>query len=307
MVAPVRVQAARWLVREHRPPLSRRSAAGAMGVDRRRLRERMASAENELLVVRLRELACERRRWGYRRLCVLLRREGWKINKKRVHRLCKLAALQVGKRARKRPARAERKPLPKAHGANACWALDFVSDALSSGRRFRVLNVADECTREGLAIEVDTSLGGGRVVRVLERLVQTRGKPRALKMDNGPEFTSQALDQWAHASGVALHFIAPGKPQQNGRLESFNGKLRDECLNEHWFRDLDEARRELELWRIDFNQRRPHSALGNLTPLEYASMLSVTPPIVTGLPNSEPGVAQPAHDAITNGALNPEA
>ena len=311
MVTPAaRRTAAQWLVREHKPPLSGRRAAGVVGLSRGALRVRKATVENDRLLARMRELAAERRRWGYRRLCILLRREGCQVNKKRVHRLSKLAGLQVGKRPRKRPARAERQPLPHPVAANESWALDFVSDALMGGRKFRALNIADECTREGLrgdlSLSRQASLGGVRVVRVLERLVAEHGKPQALRMDNGPEFTSKALDQWAHANGVRLHFIDPGKPQQNGRLESFNGKLRDECLNENWFRDLDEARSILEAWRIDFNTLRPHSSLGNLTPAEYAMLLRLKP-AVTGLHNSADGVAQPAHSATPDIITNPEA
>jgi putative transposase len=307
MVTPAaRRTAAQWLVREHEPPLSGRRAAGVVGLSRGALRVRKATVENDRLLARMRELAAERRRWGYRRLCILLRREGCKVNKKRMHRLSKLAGLQVGKRPRKRPACAVRQPMPLPAAANQCRALDFVSDALMDGRKFRALNIADECTREGLAIEADTSLGGARVVRVLTRLAAERGKPQALRMDNGPEFTSKALDQWAHENGIRLHFIDPGKPQQNGRLESFNGKLRDECLNENWFRDLDEARCILDAWRIDFNTLRPHSALGNLTPSEYAMMLRLMP-AVTGLHNSADGVAQPAHGAAPDIIPNPEA
>ncbi len=273
MVAPVRIRAARWLASEHAPPLSRRRAAGAMLVSRRSLRERPVDFEEQALLTRLRELAAERRRWGYRRLWILPRREGWKINQKRVHRLCKLAGLRVGKRPKKRPARAQRRPPPKATAANACWAMDFVSDALRDGRKFRTLNVEDECTREGLEIEVDTSIGGARVVRVLERIAAVRGCPRALRMDNGPEFTSKALDQWAHEKGVTLHFTDPGKPMRNGRL-------RDECLNENWFAGLEEARRITAYWLHDYNTRRLRSALGNPTPEEYANMRAATPAIV---------------------------
>jgi putative transposase len=298
MVTPdARRAAAHWLLASHAPPVSQRLAAGVVGLSRNALREPAGTAQNSRLQARLRELAQLRRRWGYRRLWVLLRREGETVNRKRVHRLCKVAGLQVGKRKHRRVARGERRPLPPALAANASWALDFVSDALMGPRRFRILNVEDECTREGLASEADTSLGGARVVRVLERIVAERGKPLALRMDNGPEFISLAVDRWADANGVALHFITPGKPQENGRMESYNGRMRDECLNENCFRDLDEARRILEDWRIDYNTRRPHSSLGNLTPEEYATLIKLHP-VVSGLHNSADGVAQPAHDPI---------
>ncbi len=300
MVTPdSRRKAAQWLFSSHAPPISQRRAAGVVGLSRNTLREPVGTAESLRLQARLRELAALRRRWGYRRLWVLLRREGEQVNRKRVHRLCKIAGLQVGKRKRKRVARGERRPLQPALAANDSWALDFVSDALMGPRKFRILNIEDECTREGLASEVDTSLGGERVVRVLERIVAERGKPLALRMDNGPEFISLAVDRWAHANGVALHFITPGKPQENGRMESYNGRMRDECLNENYFRDLGEVRRILENWRIDYNTVRPHSSLGNLTPEEYAILIKIHP-VVTGLHNSADGVAQPAHDPIVN-------
>ena len=221
------------------------------------------------------------------------------MNLKRVYRVYRLARLQVGKRVKHKEAARPRLPLPVPELANQRWSMDFVSDALASGRRFRVLNVVDDCTREALACEADSSLGGARVARVLERLVEARGKPAALLMDNGPEFTSRALDQWAYERGVELHFITPGRPQENAFVESFKGKFRDECLNEHWFADLNEAPREIEAWRVDYNTRRPHSALGNLTPEEYATLKTI-PPVVTGLHNSADGVAQPAHDPITD-------
>lgn len=300
MVTPdSRRKAAQWLLSSHTPPISQRRAAGVVGLSRNTLREPAGTAENLRLQARLRELAVQRRRWGYRRLWVLLRREDEQVNRKRVHRLCKIAGLQVGKRKHKRAVRGERRPLPPALAANDSWALDFVSDALMGQRKFRILNIEDECTREGLASEADTSLGGERVVRVLERIVAERGKPLALRMDNGPEFISLAVDRWAHANGVALHFITPGKPQENGRMESYNGRMRDECLNENYFRDLGEVRRILENWRIDYNTVRPHSSLGNLTPEEYATLIKIHP-VVTGLHNSADGVAQPAHDSIVN-------
>jgi putative transposase len=166
--------------------------------------------------------------------------------------------------------REARLPLEAPRAPNQQWCLDFVQDALAWGRKIRTLPVVDVFTREPLAIEVDTSLPGTRVVEVLERLVQARGAcPKEIILDNGPELTSRALDQWAYENGVRLHFIDPGKPQQNGYAESFNSRFRDECLNEHWFLSLADARRIIEDWRLDFIQNRPHSSLGNLTPEEY--------------------------------------
>jgi putative transposase len=220
---------------------------------------------------RLRELAAERRRYGYRRLRVLLRREGRVVNHKRVYRLYREEGLSVRRRKRKRIGAMERQPLTLPTSCNQRWSMDFVSDGLGDGRKFRSLNIVDDYSRECVAAEVDTSIPGGRVVRVLEGLRERRGLPQVLVTDNGPEFAGQALDVWAYQHGVKLHFIEPGKPMQNAFVESFNGKLRDECLNEHWFGTLGEARQAIEAWRRDYNEVRPHSALGNRTPQEFSA------------------------------------
>ena len=250
--------------------LAERRACGLASVSRSTARYLATRSGDQELREKLREKAGERRRFGYRRLHVLLRREGWTVNHKRVYRLYREEGLSVRKRKRKRAARADRAPLGAPAGPDQLWCLDFVSDALSWGRKIRMLTIEDAFHRESLAIEVDTSLPGVRVARVLDRLTEERGAiPDVIVLDNGPELTSKALDQWAYERGVRLHFIDPGKPQQNGFIESFNGKFRDECLNEHWFLSLADARRTIEDWRIDYNQNRPHSSLGNLTPEEY--------------------------------------
>jgi putative transposase len=177
--------------------------------------------------------------------------------------------------ARKRIAAGRRVPLPLPSRANERWSLDFVSDQLADGRVFRTLNIVDDFTRECRAIEVDTSLSGVRLVRVLDVLCAEHGRPHALLMDNGPELTSKALDAWAYGNGVELRFIQPGKPAQNAYVESFNGKFRDECLNEHWFLTLDEAREVIEEWRQDYNQFRPHSSLDDLTPEQFRDRSAV--------------------------------
>ncbi|MGH9651619.1 MAG: IS3 family transposase, partial [Terriglobales bacterium] len=202
---------------------------------------------------RLRELAGERRRFGYRRLTVLLRREGRRVNHKRVYRLYSAEGLAVRCRKRQRRKAEVRTPLVLPTQANQVWTMDFTHDALSSGRKFRTLNLMDGYTREAPRIEVDTSLPGPRVVRMLDEVKQTRGVPEAMQVDNGPEFISRAVDQWAFANGVRLHCIDPGKPTQNGFIESFNGKFRDECLHQHWFLDLADARRIIAAWRVDYN------------------------------------------------------
>lgn len=255
--------------------LSERRACGLMVSHRSLCRYRRRPAlDNETLVARLRELAERWRRYGYRRLHDRLVREGWRVNHKRVCRLYRLEGLQVRRRKRKRCTGSLRQPLPAPKAANQTWSLDFMSDTLASGRKLRTLNIVDDHTRECLAIEVDTSLPGMRVVRVLERIVGERGRPRQIRTDNGPEFAGRTLDQWCFAHGVEQHFIQPGKPMQNGYIESFNGKFRDECLNESWFVSLADARRTIEKWREYYNQERPHSALGYRTPIEFANAIA---------------------------------
>ena len=265
---PAARHAAVGLLRE-RYGVSERRACRVVGIGRSSMRYRpTARPDEKRLRGRLRELAAERWRFGYRRLHVLLGREGVAVNHKRVERLYRDEGLAMRRRARKRVAVAVRAPLLLPTAPNEQWSLDFVSDALSWGRRIRLLAVVDTVTREALAIEVDTSLPGERVVRVLERLAVERGVPRAIVLDNGPELTGRALDQWAYSRGVQLRFIAPGRPIQNAFAESFVGRLRDECLNEHWFTGLADARRTVEAWRQDDNAVRPHSGLGYRTPAE---------------------------------------
>ena len=200
----------------------------------------------------------------------MLRREGWQVNRKLTYRLYREAGLAVRRRKRKRIGPYERRPLPKPSVANLSWSMDFVSDGLADGRRLRCLTIVDDCTRECVAIEVDTSITGVRVRAVLQRLAETRGLPASITVDHGPEFEGQVLDAWAYSSSVRLSFIRPGKPNENAYIESINGKFRDECLNEHWFVTMAHARRIIESWRAEYNTERPHSSLGDLTPEEYA-------------------------------------
>ena len=231
---------------------------------------RRSRTDEPVVRERLRALAAERPRWGYRRLHLLLKRELGSINHKRVKRLYRLEGLAIRQRKRKRVARTPRGVVAASWRPGEAWAMDFMHDVLADGRRFRTLNVLDLATRECLAIEVDTSLPGQRVVRLLEQLVLWHGAPKQITMDNGPEFTGQALDVWAYQRQVRLDFIEPGKPTQNGHLESFNGKFRDECLNIHWFHSLADARRIIEDWRQSYNTERPHSALCGRTPTQQA-------------------------------------
>ena len=258
---------------QERFAVSQRRACGLAGIQPSTIRYRPRARDDAPLRLRLAELARERSRFGYRRLHVLLRREGFAVNHKKVLRLYQLASLNLRRQKRKRmPSLARGVPaLPTR--PNECWALDFVSDTLAWGRRIRCLTVVDCFTRESPAIEVDTSLPGERVVRVLEHLAVQRGFPETVLMDNGPELTSRVLDQWAYAHGVQLRFIDPGKPIQNAFIESFNGRFRDECLNQHWFVNLAQARHIVDAWRLDYNRARPHSSLGYLTPDEFAAQI----------------------------------
>src|SRR5580704_5163150 len=224
---------------------------------------------DEGLRLRLVELAREKPRFGYRRLHVLLRRSGEDVNHKRVHRVYREAGLSIRRKKRKHCVRTGQ-PLRACTAANQEWALDFVHDAVESGRAIRVLSVVDAYTRECLALEVDTSFASRRVTRVLERIVAERGVPQAIRCDNGPELTSRHFLAWCIDRKIELIHIQPGRPMQNGRVESFNGRMREECLNVSWFGNLFEARERIAVWRREYNEERPHSSLGYRTPEEFA-------------------------------------
>jgi len=230
---------------------------------------RRKSANDKAVRLRLKELAEQRRRFGCHRLHVILKREGLVINHKRTERIYREEGLSLRLKKRKKKIAMVRVKLPEPERVNQRWSMDFVSDCLCTGRRYRALTILDDFSRECLAIEVDTSVGGARVANVLERLAELRGLPEVITLDNGPEFTGKTLDEWAYRRGVKLNFIRPGKPVENAYIESFNGKLRDECLNENWFITLKDAREAAEAWRIDYNEFRPHSSLGDLSPLQY--------------------------------------
>ena len=243
------------------------------GLSRSTMRYRGGSRRDDsALRARLKELAAERRRYGSPRLTVLLRREGFVDNHKRIERIYGEEGLQVRRRKRKRTARGRQVQLVETPARqNERWSMDFVSDMIVGGAQLRCLNIVDDFTRECPHIETDRSLSGERVCRVLDYLAWTRGLPEEIVVDNGPEFTGLALDRWAHENGVVLRFIEPGKPVQNCYIESFNGKFRDECLNENWFVNLADAKRKIEAFRIDYHTVRPHSSLGDLTPAEFAA------------------------------------
>ncbi len=231
------------------------------------------------LRLRMKELAAARPRFGYRRLHVLLCREGWKVNHKRILRLYRAEGLTLRIPRKKRKfASCIRVPLEPPLAADERWTLDFVADARSDGRGFRVLTVIDIFSRECLALEAATTFPSALVTLVLDRLIAQRRAPRVLQIDNGTEFTCRHFDAWAYGRGIRLDFIRPGRPVENAFIESFNGRFRDECLNVHWWRDLDEARRDLEDWRRDYNQVRPHSSLADLVPAAYvAQLLGLSP------------------------------
>jgi putative transposase len=269
MVSPqVRREAVEALVRERGLRLTR--ACGLVGISRSLYSYRSRRPASAELVERISAIAADKRRYGYRRVHVLLRREGWAVNHKRTYRLYREAGLAVRRRKRKRIGPFERKPLAKPTEINVSWSMDFVADGLIDGRKLRCLAIVDDCSRECLVIEVDTSINGRRVAAVLDRLADLRGLPDSITVDHGPEFEGQVLDAWAYQNGVVLNFIRPGRPVENAYIESFNARFRDECLNEHWFLTMTHARGIIERWRIEYNTERPHSSLGNLTPEEYA-------------------------------------
>ncbi|TAZ67157.1 IS3-like element ISRle4 family transposase [Rhizobium ruizarguesonis] len=254
--------------------MSERRACKAIGFCRMTVRYETRRDDDHELRERMKALAHERRRFGYRRIHVLLRREGHLVNHKRLFRLYREEKLTVRKRGGRKRAIGTRAPMLVPMVANDRWSLDFVSDQFTDGRRLRILTVVDDCTRECLALVADTSLSGLRVARELDRIIEERAKPRMIVSDNGSEFTSNAILQWADRTKVDWHYIAPGKPIQNAFIESFNGRLRDEFLNETLFSSLAHARSALSNWRSDYNDQRPHSGLGWLTPAEFAQTLN---------------------------------
>lgn len=253
--------------------ISERRACRALSVDRTSVRYVHRREDDGDLRSRLREIALERRRFGYRRLGIMLAREGYIMNHKKLLRLYREENLRVRRRRGRKRAMGTRAPMTLPQGPNQRWSLDFVSDTLVCSRRIRILAVVDDFTRECLALVVDTSLSGARVARELDAIIAERGQPLMIVSDNGTELTSLAILQWAQDRAIEWHYIAPGKPQQNGYVESFNGRLRDECLNETLFASLGHARSVLHRWREDYNHVRPHSGIGGLTPADAARRL----------------------------------
>lgn len=253
--------------------MKERQACRVAGVCRGTVRYERRPDRNVGLRRALRRLARKHRRYGVRRLCILLRREGWQVNHKRVERLYRQERLILRLKRRKKRLAVCPVPLPRPEQPNKVWSMDFVHDACTDGRVFRCLTIVDDASRVSPAIEVAHSIPGGRVVRVLDRVAETRELPDVLRVDNGPEFRGAALGAWAKRNGVMLHFTTPGRPMKNGFIESFNDKFRQECLNDNWFVSLAHAAREIEKWRLEYNGVRPHSSLGGIPPREAEQLM----------------------------------
>ncbi len=261
------------LCRQH--GVSQRRACDVLQVDRSSIRYKSIRPNDDDLREAMKRVAAERRRFGYRRIHVMLARQGITMNLKKLRRLYREEKLQVRKRGGRKRALGTRRPMQLPSRPNERWSLDFVSDAFTDSRRFRVLVIVDDFTRECLALVADTSLSGMRVARELDAIIARRGRPNTIVSDNGTELTSMAILKWSQETGIDWHYIAPGKPMQNAFVESFNGSFRDECLNETLFSSLAQARSRITEWKEDYNQNRPHSSLGNLTPSEFAMKISL--------------------------------
>ncbi len=270
MTGPVALRAAVEVLRSEFA-MKKRRACRVVGLAPATYYYRARRADPVELREKLKAYAAQRPRWGYRRLHVLLERDGHRVNHKRVFRVYSAEGLAVRRKKRKRVTASVRVLPPPPTKPRQQWTMDFTQDSLATGRQFRTLNLVDTFTRECLVIEVDHSLPGARVVRVLQRLAELHGVPEVIRIDNGSEFTSHVVDAWAYEHKVKLDFIRPGKPTENAHIESFNGKFRDECLNENWFLSLNDAKEKIEAYRLDYNGVRPHSSLDNLTPIEFAS------------------------------------
>jgi putative transposase len=258
--------------------VSERRACQVVKISRTSYRYRSIRDEQSPLRLRINEIARVRVRYGYKRIHVLLRREGWSVNHKRVYRIyCEEGLNLRAKRPHRRRSAAARVQRPPATFQNESWSMDFVTDSLFNGHRFRSLTLVDNFSRECLAIEVGQHIKGEDVVRVMERIKSVCGTPSFIKVDNGPEFISKELDKWAYENKVTLDFSRPGRPIDNAYIESFNGSFRDECLNTNWFLSLEDAREKIEDWRREYNEWRPHSSLDNLSPAEYLEKQDAPP------------------------------
>jgi putative transposase len=268
--APARRELVRHMVSNE---LSERRALAIVGMSASAYRYETRPDRNVELRQRIEALAHRHKRYGVGMIYLKLRQAGQRVNYKRVERLYQEARLQVRRRKRKKVPASERQPLSRPTTANEVWSMDFVFDRTAEGRVIKCLTVVDDATHEAVVIEVERAISGTGVTRVMDRLAVTRGLPKVIRSDNGKEFCGKAMITWAHERGVQLRLIEPGKPNQNAYIESFNGRLRDECLNEHWFPSLLHARTEIETWRREYNEERPKKALGGLTPTDYAKQL----------------------------------
>lgn len=271
MTAPVRRDLVRQLITKG---LSERRALAAVQMSASAFRYVPRPDGNGELRERIQALALRHKRYGVGMIHLKLQQAGMRVNYKRVERLYQEARLQVRRRKRKKVLLGERQPLGRPTAANQVWSMDFVFDRTADGRVLKCLTIVDDATHEAVAIEVERAISGLMLTRVLDRLAQTRGLPKVIRTDNGKEFCGKAMVTWAHERGVELRLIEPGKPNQNAYVESFNGRLRDECLNEHWFPNLLQARTIIETWRREYNEDRPKKALGGLTPAAYAKQLA---------------------------------
>ncbi len=282
-------------LRDHK--ISQRRVCDLVGVDPKTVR-RERPPDHADIPKKMQEIAGARRRFDYRRIGIMLEREGFTMNEKKLYRLYKEEGLSVRRRHGRKRARGTRAPMPIPNRPNMRWSLDFVSDTFGASRKFRILAVNDDCTRENLGLIADTSLSGARVARELTAMIRIYGKPDCIVSDNGTEFTSTVILKWVGDTGIVWHYIDPGKPQQNGLIESFIGSLRDECLNEEIFDSLTDARQKLSLWRYDYNNVRPHSSLGNKTPAEARRALEKS------AGNAPGALAQPETDDYQQARLS---
>jgi putative transposase len=254
--------------------LTERRGLGIVGMSARSLRYEPRPDRNRALRARIVALAQRHRRYGVGMIHLKLRQAGELVNYKRVERLYRLEKLHIRRRRRKKIPVADRQPLIRPGRANEVWSMDFVFDRVASGRTLKCLVITDDATHEAVAIAPEHTIGGDHLTRILEEICSQRGKPVVIRSDNGPEFTGKSMLTWAHRNGIALRLIEPGKPNQNAYVESFNGRLRDECLNEHWFISVAHARAVIETWRREYNEERPKRSLGGLTPTQYANQLA---------------------------------
>jgi transposase InsO family protein len=274
VAAPARRELVRWMQARG---LTERRCLAIAGMSASSLRYRPRPDRNSALRARIVTLAQRFRRYGVGMIHLKLRQAGEQVNYKRVERLYRLEQLHIRRRRRKKIPVSERQPLVRPGRANEVWSMDFMFDREASGRSIKCLMVVDDATHESVAIVAEHAIGGAHLTRILDAICAQRGTPAVIRTDNGPEFTGKAMLNWAHRRGIALRLIEPGKPNQNAYVESFNGRFRDECLNEHWFTSLAHARAVLEAWRQEYNEERPKRSLGGLTPSQYAKQLAARP------------------------------